>query len=76
MGVAILVKPIKDRRKMGAFPTSGADALNVLKGPMDAWNGVLYIDDRQVVRFHRLEKIWAPAGFEPGLYIELMEITG
>ena len=75
MGIAILVKPIQDRKRMGAFPTSGVDALNALKGPLDIWQGVLYRDDRQVIRFHRLEKIWAPAGVEDGLYVELWEIA-
>lgn len=58
MGVTIYIQRPHKKPKHEIYAMSGADALNILKGPMDALQGIVYADDKQVVNFHRLEKLW------------------
>lgn len=70
MTAILFVAPLKNRKKMGPFPRGGPDIENALKGPLDAWEDVLYRNDKQVV-IQVKAKVWAPEGQEPGLYIAL-----
>ena len=70
MGVTIYIQRNKKHRHE-IYSMSGADVLNILKGPMDAIQGVVYADDKQVVNFHRLEKLWTNDGNGvPGLEVD------
>lgn len=74
MGVTVFVpRPQKPRSH---YPTQGADVLNILKGPMDAWEGIVYKNDNQVIRFHRLEKRWTTEAYpSPGLLVDFFTWT-
>lgn len=64
----------RDPRPAERYPVN-KDADNVAKSLMDAGNGVLYVDDRQVVVLV-VEK-WRAAQSEPGrIEVEIEEIDG
>ena len=70
MGVTIYIQRPKTKQD-SLYSMSGADVLNILKGPMDSMQGVVYSNDKQVVTFHRLEKLWTNDGnTEPGLDLD------
>jgi len=58
MGVTIFIQRPKGKKLKKEYPTHGADIMNILKGPMDEWQGLVYANDNQVINFHRLEKRW------------------
>ena len=70
MGVTIFMQRPKKLKSKWAM--TGADILNIIKGPMDAWQGVVYKDDRQVVECH-ISKQWAGDGWAPGLLMDFRE---
>lgn len=50
-----------------------ADALNLAKGPLDALQGVIYLNDAQIVR-NVTEKQWADER-GPGLLVRIEEVV-
>jgi len=59
LGISIIMPRLKDMRKAPEYPMAPPDIDNAIKGLKDAWEGVLYENDKQVVRYHLLEKVWA-----------------
>ena len=52
------------------MPCKKPDADNILKGFLDAMNGIIYKDDVQVVRF----SVQKHYGTEPGVYTMIREL--
>lgn len=52
--------------------TSRPDAENLAKGLLDAWNGVLWVDDEQVIRL-LIEKQWV-IGDRPGVAVTVIPV--
>lgn len=75
--VAVWLCPKTDHRKRAPTPRrrrpQGADADNVLKAVCDAGNGVLYVDDRQVVRA-TVEKWTAAQDEAPYVEVTIREL--
>jgi Holliday junction resolvase RusA-like endonuclease len=76
LGFALLMPRLKNMKKAGPYPKGGPDLDNALKGLQDAWQGVLYVKDKQIVRYHQLEKVWAMEGQEPGVSVSLYPLEG
>jgi Holliday junction resolvase RusA-like endonuclease len=57
-------------KKLSLAPMSGADADNLAKGLADAFQGVLYVDDKQAFSKEFL-KLWAHDGWRPGVLVEV-----
>lgn len=60
----------KDRRAQQRGPTTRPDVENLIKGLLDAWNGVLYADDAQVVAL-TATKAYASAEQPEGVHVEV-----
>jgi Holliday junction resolvase RusA-like endonuclease len=74
LGVWLMFHMPRPKKTQHAFPLSGADLENMAKGLMDAWQGVLYDNDRQVV-WLRLEKMWAGV-HGPGVTVHVYQLEG
>ena len=57
----------------GEWAMSGPDAENVLKAPKDAWQDVLYLDDKQIL-VEVLRKGYERVGEGPGLEVKVWEL--
>lgn len=64
----ITVARQKPKKMPEWLPTSRPDIDNLIKGVMDAMNGIFYTDDKQVVSLH-VYKVWAEK--EPYVDIEV-----
>lgn len=74
LAVRIYMPRLKNMRGAPAYPAGGPDLDNALKGLKDAWQGVLYLSDRQVKRYHLIEKVWTEEGESPGLLVEVVPL--
>ena len=72
MGITIYMP--RPKRLATWWAKGGADILNIIKGPMDSWQGVLFFNDDQIIAFHRLEKVYAKEGKEPGIQVDIRYI--
>lgn len=61
-------------RRSSAYPTVRPDIDGMCKGLLDAWNGVLWVDDRQVVKLD-LRKVYAERRCSgPGVRVEVIPL--
>ena len=74
LGVSIRMPRLKNMRTATPYPMAGPDIDNALKGIKDAWQGIVYMSDRQVVRYHLIERVWAPVDEEPGLHVQVIPL--
>jgi len=60
----------RPKKPRGSWPTGAPDCTNVIKGPSDALNGILWVDDAQIVS-ERIDKFYTAT---PGLGIDVEEL--
>ena len=76
--VSVVMPRLKDMRHEGPDPNGGPDLDNAVKGPKDAWQGVLYKKDSQIKKL-TLEKVWAsehiPIQARGGLAVTIYPLT-
>jgi len=79
LGISIIIPRLKNMKKAGPYPNGGPDMDNAIKGPKDAWQGVLYVKDKQVKRMHNFEVVWAaeniPEQARGGLAVSIYPLT-
>ena len=74
LGVSIRMPRLKDMRTAPLYPDSGPDIDNALKGVKDSWQKIVYLSDKQVKRYHMIEKVWATETQPPGLLVQVIPL--
>jgi Holliday junction resolvase RusA-like endonuclease len=62
------------RPKNPTYPYPVPDIDNYLKAVFDVCNGRIWVDDKQIIKLHDINLIWAPPGDEGCFKIKVWEV--